>query len=156
MTERHLSFEKESYFPRLERGKYRVTSDETAEYNCIAHAAGRSDFPWWPVEAVGVDWPEGVDREETLDCFIRAYGTQGYEVCESADLEPGFERIALYVDAYGETTHAARQLDNGHWTSKLGDWEDIEHKVLEALEDDVQGRGLGYGKVAVILKRSRL
>jgi hypothetical protein len=147
--------DKEAYFPLLQRDKYRVTSEETSEYNCIAHAAGRNDLPWWPVEAVGVDWPEGVDREETLDCFIRAYRTQGYEVCESADFELGFEKIALYVDSYGETTHAARQLENGHWTSKLGDWEDIEHKTLETLEDDVQGRGLGYGKVAMILRRPR-
>ena len=31
-------------------------------------------------------------------------------------LEPGFEKIALYADNSGKPTHAARQLDNGRWT----------------------------------------
>jgi hypothetical protein len=41
-------------------------------------------------------------------------------------LEPGFLKVALY--GTGLTyTHAARQLADGKWTSKLGKGEDIEH-----------------------------
>jgi hypothetical protein len=66
-------------------------------------------------------------------------------------MEAGFEKIAIYVDGDGVPTHAARQLSDGAWTSKLGEWEDIRHLTLEAMEDD--GLGLGYGKVSLILKR---
>jgi hypothetical protein len=52
----------------------------------------------------------------------------------------------LFVDARGVPTHAARLLPSGLWTSKLGEWEDIEHDLL-ALEGDV------YGTVALLLKR---
>jgi hypothetical protein len=42
----------------------------------------------------------------------------------------GWQTIALY-SADGELTHAARRLDNGRWTSKLGPDIDIEHDTLE-------------------------
>lgn len=60
----------------------------------------------------------------------------------------------LIVSHRGEPTHAARQLPSGAWTSKLGEWEDIEHDTLEALEGS-EGRGEAYGRVALILKRER-
>ena len=56
------------------------------------------------------------------------------------------------MDKEGVPSHAARQLPSGHWTSKLGKAEDIRHSTLEAVESD-PNLGLGYGKVAVILKR---
>jgi hypothetical protein len=50
----------------------------------------------------------------------------------------GREKVALYaVDAV--PTHAARQLPNGWWTSKLGPNVDIEHADLSALADGVYG-----------------
>ena len=54
--------------------------------------------------------------------------------------------MAIFVDAVGVPTHAARQLASGLWTSKLGHSEDIEHD-LRALEGDT------YGMVALLLKR---
>lgn len=143
-------------FPDLRKEDYRVTSEEDRKYNCIAHAADRSDVPWWPVEE-GTDggfWPAGVPREETLDAFVLAYGTQGYVPCDSADVEPGCEKIALYVNADGTPSHAAKQTSSGAWSSKLGNWEDIEHKTLANLEAS-PGGAAGYGKVARILKRRR-
>jgi hypothetical protein len=44
--------------------------------------------------------------------------------------------------------YAARQLPNGRWTSKLGEWEDIEH----ALHDLT---GMVYGSVVLVMKRPR-
>lgn len=146
-----LSSDRESHFPNLRRGEYRVTSEETPRYNCIAHAAGKEDAWWWPEEFDVAYWPL-VDRQETLQCFLSAFTLQGYAACEAADLEEGFEKIALYADASGVPTHAARQLATGRWTSKLGEWEDIEHDRLEALED-LHDTGLGYGRVACIMKR---
>jgi hypothetical protein len=119
----HLSPEKEALFPNLRRDDYSVTSEADWRYNCIAHAAGKSDAPWWPAEegTEGVFWPDGVGREESLDALGAAFGTLGYVLCDNAEPETGFEKVALYADAVGLPTHAARQLPSGAWTSKLGD-----------------------------------
>lgn len=93
-------------------------------------------------------WPRGVPREVTMEAFIQAFRTRGYEVCENSNLEPGFQKIAIYADKAGDPTHAARQLENGVWTSKMGDYEDIEHKNLECLRD--------YGIVVKYMRRPRL
>ena len=116
----------------------------------MAHAAGRDDAWWWPVEedTEGVFWPDGVDREPSLECFIEAFRTLGYAPCDNADLEAGFEKIALFVDADEIPSHAARQLPSGAWTSKLGEWEDIEHNTLGKLEG-----AEAYGKAICFLKR---
>ncbi len=55
-------------------------------------------------------------------------------------------RIALYAHR-GKPTHAARQLPDGWWASKLGKDIDIEHE-LHAVEGPV------YGTVAVVLQKS--
>jgi hypothetical protein len=155
MDARYLSEAREGVFPGLRKGDYHVTSAEDPDYNCIAHAADKTDAPWWPVAegTEGVFWPKGVDRKETLACFIAAYATEGYSPCDSPEPEDGFEKVALYVDAAGVPTHAAKQLPWGSWTSKLGDWEDIEHKRLASLEGGSDHSA--YGKVAQVLKRPR-
>ena len=152
MPDRYLPFEKEAQFPNLRRGEYRITSPETTDYNCIAHAADKADNWWWPV-GTGAYWPTDT-AEETLEAFVQAYRTEGYAVYEEQirEWEPGFEKVAIYVDDAGEPTHAAKQLPDGSWTSKLGEWEDIQHRTLEAMEDK-GGLGLGYGVVALIMKR---
>jgi hypothetical protein len=50
---------------------------------------------------------------------------------------PGEEKICLYAKN-GKPTHAARQLSNGRWTSKLGPDEDVEHDL-----SDLEGRRYG-------------
>jgi hypothetical protein len=62
-------------------------------------------------------------------------------------LKEGYERIALYASADGVPTHAARQLRDGRWTSKLGRCEDIEDQLR-----DLQGEN--YGAVVHIMKRA--
>lgn len=82
--------------------------------------------------------------------FIEAYKLQGYEVCDSDELETDMEKVALY--AYPDTdecTHAARQLTDGMWTSKLGPSFDICHSSPYT----IQGRL--YGMVVCILRRVR-
>jgi hypothetical protein len=151
----YLNFDRESAFPNLKRKEYHVTSNETTDYNCIAHAAGVDNKWWWPVkeDIEGVHWPAEVPREETIECFVLAFELQGYKLCDNAELEPSFEKVILYIDCDGLPTHAARQLPSGAWTSKLGGWEDIEHATPEALGHDLDG--IAYGKPAKILKRHR-
>jgi hypothetical protein len=58
-----------------------------------------------------------------------------------------FERVAVFVDGGGAPTHVARLLPSGRWSSKLGEWIDIEHD-LSALE------GPAYGRVASVMRRA--
>jgi hypothetical protein len=91
-------------------------------------------------------WPGG-PVEDTLEEWIRAYGTLGYRVSNSAVLESGSEKLAIYADSE-LPLHVARQLQSGYWTSKLGPREDIEHEL-----DGLVGEQ--YGRVVVILSRPR-
>jgi hypothetical protein len=104
---------------------------------------------WWPddEEDFGVShWPEGVTRSEEPGSFVAAFATLGYVVCEDSSLEAGFEKVAIYLSD-GIPTHAARQLQDGAWTCKLGQGFDIRH-TLEAIE------GPAYGLASLILVRS--
>ncbi|MCP4251407.1 MAG: hypothetical protein GY778_30595 [bacterium] len=140
--------ELEHAFPGLCGTKYRVTSPVDPHYNCLAWAASQTTV-WWEPDPMGLYWwPLEAPREASLDAFAVAYGLRGYEGCQSTELEPQFERVAIFVDANGIPTHAARQLGNGKWTSKLGEHVDIEHD-LKALE------GNTYGTVALVMKRRR-
>ena len=133
-------------FPNLKNSGYHITSPESAEYNCIAWAAQDTDRWWWPDPYNTGYWPQGVPRQETMDAFIKAYGTLGFMPCQGEVLELGFEKIAIYADSSGEPKHVARQLPSGKWTSKLGESEDIEH-ALNGLANSI------YGSVVCILKR---
>lgn len=140
-----VSTELERHFPNLRTDGFSITSPRDATYNCIAWAAHDTERWWWPTSPYF--WPESVPREESIDAFIRAYATIGFVPCENAVPEAGYEKVAIYADTGGVPTHAARQLPDGRWTSKLGGSEDIEHGTIRALEDS------DYGRVAVTLAR---
>jgi hypothetical protein len=135
----------EQFFPNLPATGYAVTSPPTSDYNCIAWAAGVTDDWWWP-DPMGVSfWPPGARREETVAAFVEAFQTLGYVACPDDRLEAGFEKVALYARG-GAPKHAARQLPNGKWTSKLGELEDVEH-TLDGIA------GAWYGSVVQVMKR---
>lgn len=120
----------ESAFPALAGSRYAVTSAATGTYNCLTWAAGETDRWWWP-DPMGVGyWPEGAPREETL----AAYATSGFAPTSDPAPEPSFGKVAIYVRS-GLPTHAARQLPNGRWTSKLGRDVDIEHALPDLAGD---------------------
>ena len=132
-------------FNNLRNMVFSVESDPTINYNCVAWAAGETHRRWWPFSAY---WPRGITREETLQSFIDAFRTLGYEPCESGDLEDRFEKVAIYARA-GSPKHMARQLEDGTWTSKLGNEHDIYHETVEGVE------GRTYGMVVQYLRRPR-
>lgn len=137
----------ESLFPGLCGANYQVQSPQNDVYNCIAWAAGAADIWWWPFgDPKKSYWPEGVPRQETLAAFRLLFETLGYTVCDHADVEPGYEEVALFADEQGSPLHAARQLPRGRWTSKLGALEDIEHGL-----HDLEGNE--YGSVVLAMKR---
>lgn len=140
-------------FPNAPLLGYSITSEWDDFYNCIAHALGDNNHWYWP----GCYWPSDVEREETLSAFIKLFkAVAKYEewAQENGDLEAGYEKVAIYADADGKPTHAARQLGDGNWTSKIGQNKDIKHSSVRVLEDSAFKKSL-YGKVVKYMRRSR-
>lgn len=138
----------EGKFPGLANGNYKITSRKTKEYNCIAWSFEETTRWWWPDKYEQYYWPNNVPRLETLEAFIRVFQEIGYNPCFNENFESGFQKVAIFVDENGAPTHAARQLSNGKWTSKLGGEVDIEHEL-----EGVAGQNTPYGSVAQILSR---
>lgn len=137
----------ERHFPKLRQSNWKKTSQATARYNCIAWAASNPTSWWEPSGRNEHHWPNSVLKEYTEQSYIQAFAAEGYSICDNADLESGFQKIALYVNPMGMPSHAARQKLSGTWTSKLGESIDIEHDSLTALEGNI------YGQVKYFLKR---
>lgn len=83
-----------------------------------------------------------------MEAFSLAYQALGYAACADGNLEEDAEKIAIYAGADRVSRHAARQLPDGAWSSKLGALEDIQH-MLEALESQA------YGSVILFMRRKR-
>lgn len=128
-------------FPGID---YTITSEEDDAYNCVAWAAGHND-DWWS-HSEGYRWIG--ERGASVQSLILLFNTLGYAECDSDAQEAGYEKVALYAKD-GDWTHAARQLANGRWTSKLGMYEDIEHVSPEDMSGDL------YGDVHCIMRRAR-
>jgi hypothetical protein len=144
----------ERAFPKLLAAGYEITSDDTSNsldnYNCIAWAAHdvKHGF-WWPLN--NGHWPIR-ERELTISCFVKAFESLGYHRCGNSRLEWAYEKVALYAIA-DEPKHMARQLRDGSWTSKCGDWEDLRHLTLDAVES-YGPRPFGeYGAPVLFMKR---
>lgn len=138
------------WFPKLAASPHRITSLYDPAYNCIAWAAGDTENWWEPDDDEVAYWPAGVPREYSLDAYLRAFESMGFERCDSAELEPGVEKVAVFANATGPT-HAAKQLADGRWSSKLGRFEDIEHELDALAGDDCEE----YGRIVQVLKRQR-
>lgn len=128
-------------FPRLTPTNHHVTSPPDPGYNCIAWAAGDT-ARWWQPDLY---WPIEADPGAySVADLMAAYEAMGFERCGPGDAG---ELVAIYGDAHGEYTHAARRLPTGRWTSKLGTLEDIEHETPE----DVAGGD--YGTITGFMRR---
>ncbi len=140
-------------FPNMGDTDFEITSPCTTSYNCICWATSASDRWWWPDTLMQTYWPPNIPREETIDAFVAAYAIIGFLPCPDGSVEAGFEKIVIYAKStYGAMipTHAARQLENGEWTSKLGQSEDISHRSEHTLA------GPGYGQPLVYMRRPRV
>lgn len=136
-------------WPGLVGNVWTITSPNDPDYNCIAWAAEDTDNWWWPpVHQPDVYWPDGVPREETTAAFIEAYRTVGY--VPEDEVPGGSEitgRVAIYCKG-GVPAHAARQHEGEMWTSKLGPYQDIRHRLR-----DIEGREYGYVEAVVVRYR---
>ena len=137
----------EENLPHLASEGYEVTSNPTDEYNCIAYAAGETDRWWSHVTDADYYWPEHASSTSSIASLIEVFTGLGYERCDDAVDEPGFSKVALYADRQGDWTHAAVQLPDGGWSSKLGSYEDISHRTPESLDPGC------YGEVHCFMRR---
>lgn len=99
---------------------------------------------------LGSYWPAQADTGPEIDSLRNMFETIGYVVCDSEEPEPGFEKVALYVDDEGYWTHAAKQEDNGQWSSKLGLSFDITHRTAHCF-----GGADGYGNAVYFMKKAK-
>lgn len=136
----------EHLFPALSRSEYSKSSEQDRFYNCFAFAVHDTGQYWQKVSVRGYYWP--LERDDRLEDWIKALHLNNFEVTDNRDLEPGFEKVSIYVKA-GSPEHVARQLESGKWTSKIGKLEDIEHATLSGLE------GEEYGEATIFMKRKR-
>lgn len=148
-------------FENLVTGSFEKTSEVTGKYNCVSHTVYEQNLNWWPIGGGFAEkdryWPKEAPPRRTIQAFQQALRTRGYQPCDDGNLEPGYEKAALYVsevptieDPLNAPTHIARQLPCGRWTSKLGGDIDIAHDTPERLV------GATYGRVEMYLKRRRV
>ena len=124
-----MSAELEGAFPNLAADGYTVASPKTQAYNCVAWAAG--DASRW--REPGIYWPGPTGDD--LAALTGLFAALGYVPCAEMSLRPG-TKGSPYADDQGNWTHAAPQLPDGWWTSKLGPDEDILHRTPQALLGD--------------------
>lgn len=132
-------------FPNSSDEPFIQTSHEDPNYNCIAWAAEDNTRWYWPDPYGIYYWPSEIPRENTVQAIINLYEFLGYEKCENGCYEESFTKIAVFSNE-DIPTHAARQLGNGYWTSKLGPNIDVEHSIF-SIENGV------YGEVTQYLRR---
>jgi hypothetical protein len=100
---------------------------------CVSWSINDTKQWWWPTPPGQSRWPGK----------YWPYAQLGFEACDRRDYEEGHDKIAIYVDHAGNVAHAARWwLEDGGWSSKLGEENDILHHSLGSLE------GACYGVVA--------
>jgi hypothetical protein len=119
-------------FPSLQSSEHRITSQPVDDYNCVAWVNRITDRWLEP----GLFWPLGVpepEGDDDVECYVALFERWQFIRCDTSDYEPGFLKIALYT--VGKSfQHVAKQLRNGHWSSKAGTLHDLRHATLGALQ----------------------
>ena len=131
-------------FPNLASEGFEIVGEPTTEYNCIAYAAGDTDNWWWPDE--DDYWPPWATMDNRMESLEEAFAGLEYELCDDSIAEEGYQKVALY-GFQGRFEHAALQMPNGLWRSKMGPGPVIEHRSPESLS------GGPYGEVHRFMRR---
>lgn len=146
-----------SVFPDLANDvNFKILSDCTPVYNCIAWAMGYTDrwvsteteagpWIWWPPKAV---------KAHTPDALIDAFKVVGFELCEDCMPEEGYSKVVLYKKADAEEwTHASRIVASGIEHSKFGSSWDGEHSHDVLCKTTSGQESLSYGIAYAYMKR---
>ena len=124
------------------------TSEATQTYNCIAWAFEDDTKCWWPEVHPDSYWPLDFTGITSRQAFLELFQHFGWEETPNREVETGYKKIALYTNNSGTPRHAARLLDSGLWTSKIGKHIDISHT-----ESCLSGQI--YGEIEKIFKKAR-
>lgn len=109
-----------NFFPHLFDDKhYKLLSEQTPIYNCIAWAMGFNDRWVDTVLSPGHWWPDGVLREDSPQALIDAFVAVGFEVVDNDHYEENYDKVALFQKE-GKWTHAARIESDEVEYSKFG------------------------------------
>ena len=123
-------------FPKLSSEDFEIVDEPTRQYNCIAYAAGDTSQWWWPN---GIDyWPPWVSLNNRMESLKEALAGLGYEPCDDGNVEDEYQKVALY-GSQERFEHAAVQMPNGRWRSKMGQGPVIEHRGPESLSGGPYG-----------------
>ena len=123
-------------FPKLSSEDFQIVDQPSRRYNCIAYAAGDTTEWWWPD---GINyWPPWATRDNRMGSLKEVFAGLGYDPCDDSDAEDGYQKVALY-EVWGKFEHAAAQMPNGRWRSKMGRGPVIEHRSPESLSGGMYG-----------------
>ena len=131
-------------FPNLHGVQQKKTSEQDPNYNCIAWAFENNTRHWWPNQNRSY-WPIQSAGLTAMEAFERLFSSGGWEETDDRNAESAYHKIALYA-LNGAPTHAARLLNTGAWTSKLGQSIDISHSLDEL-------NGPIYGTVVKVFRK---
>ena len=133
-------------FPNLSEEDFEIVEQSSERYNCIAYAAGDVTESWWP--NANSYWPPWATDDNRIDSLKEVFAGLDYEQCDDSKAEDGYEKVALY-EIQGRFEHAAAQMSNGRWRSKMGQGPVIEHLSPESLSGGM------YGNPTIYMRRAR-
>lgn len=107
---------------------FKILSDITPIYNCIAWAMGYTDRWVDHVILPGHWWPDNVIRENSSAALKEAFEAEGFIEADDYLPEEGYEKVILYKNAdTDEWTHASRIITKDIEYSKFGETWDAQH-----------------------------
>lgn len=126
---------------------FKILSERTTRYNCIAWAMGFEDRWVEPQEHHEYWWPDGVERSLSQSALVSAFEALGFVKASDDAAEAGFDKVVLYGKD-GQWTHAARIIDSGICHSKFGRAWDCRHSMY-SIVGDLYGHPYCYMKKPV-------
>lgn len=139
--------------------KFKVTSRDDENFNCIAWAMRFSDRWVDPVKTAGHWWPVDYSQrgnEGTPDALKHAFELMKFEECKSPDIEAHYDKVALYFNPLTMGwSHACRIIADGECHSKLGEGWDFHHGLGNILNNPSLGQ-YNYGKIFCYMKRHKI
>src|SRR5438477_345112 len=111
--------ELQKFFPKLTPNNHETCSKATPRYNCMAFVHGDERHWWEPGRPGGrYYWPPNAKQTDSLEAWSELFTAAGYEPTTSRDVEPGFEKIAIYVDLRDMLPSHVAKSDGHTWKSK--------------------------------------
>ena len=140
------------YFPKLNSDPhFKITSENTTDYNCIAWAMGFDDrwveppSPHKPSDGRSVWWPVNARSDMSYEALISAFQEVGFKICTETNVHEGYDVVVLYGDG-GIWTHASRIISLNEEHSKFGEsWDGIHGRQMFD--------GTSYGNPYAYMKR---